>query len=124
MLFRSDTSTTVAFTLRQRLRLLQFNPTYPAKSEEYLYSNGDHVRTFAESAKYRIAWFDYVDEPTHDVIRLQMLSDTLTINGNYFFCKAEDYEPEWGQNGKYNLAQSRVLLKAVVEPTLFNKSCI
>lgn len=121
--FFNDPSTTIAFTLRQRLRLLQFNPSYPAKSEEYLYSNGNHVRTYAESGKYRTAWFDYVDEPTHDVIRLQLLCDTLTIDGTEFFCRAEDYEPEWGQNGKYNLAQSRVILKAVEEKSLFNKSC-
>lgn len=121
--FFNDSSTTIDFTLRQRLRLLQFNPTYPAKSEEYLYSNGNHVRTYAETGKFRTAWFDYVDEPTHDVIRLQLLSDTLTIDGTEFFCKAEDYEPEWGSNGKYNLAQSRVVLKAVSEKSLFNKSC-
>jgi len=121
--FFNDSSSEVAFTLRQRLRLLQFNPTYPTKSEEYLYSNGNHVRTYAESAKFRTAWFDYVDEPTHDVIRLQLLSDTLTIDGIDFFCAAEDYEPEWAANGKYNLAQSRVVLKAVQEKSLFNKSC-
>lgn len=121
--FFNDPSTTVDFTLRQRLRLLQFNPLYPAKAEEYLYSNGNHVRTYAETAKFRTAWFDYVDEPTHDVIRLQLLSDTLTINGAEFFCKAEDYEPEWSENGKYNLAQSRVVLKGVTEKSLFNKSC-
>jgi hypothetical protein len=121
--FFNDASTTVDFTLRQRLRLLQFNPSYPAKSEEYLYSNGNHVRTYAESAKFRTAWFDYVDEPTHDVIRIQLLSDTLTLDGVEFFCAAEDYEPEWAANGKYNLAQSRVVLKAVQEKSLFNKSC-
>lgn len=121
--FFNDPSTTVDFTLRQRVRLLQFNPSYPAKSEEYLYSNGNHIRTYAESGKFRTAWFDYVDEPAHDVIRLQLLSDTLTIDSIEYFCKAEDYEPEWGTNGKYNLAQSRVVLKAVQEKSLFNKSC-
>jgi hypothetical protein len=111
------------FTLRQRLRLLQFNPTYPAKTEDYLYSNGLMSRSFAQSGKVRLAWFDYVDEPTHDVIRIQLLCESLMIDTNYFYCVAEDYEPEWKQNGQYNLAQSRVALMAVAEPTLFNKSC-
>lgn len=111
------------FTLRQRLRLLQFNPTYPAKSEDYLYSNGLMSRSFAQTGKVRLAWFDYVDEPTHDVIRVQLLCETLMIDTNYFYCLAEDYEPEWKQNGQYNLAQSRVALMAVNEPTLFNKNC-
>jgi len=111
------------FTLRQRLRVLQFNPTYPAKTEDYLYSNGLMSRSFAQSGKIRIAWFDYVDEPTHDVIRIQLLCETLIIDTNYFYCMVEDYEPEWKQNGQYNLAQSKVALRAVAEPTLFNKSC-
>ena len=121
--FFNEPGENTSFQLRQRLRLLQFNPYYPAKSEEYLYSNGNHVRTYAETAKFRTAWFDYVDEPTHDVIRLQLLSDTLIVGDQPFFCVAEDYEPEWAANGKYNLAQSRVVLKAVNEPSLFNKSC-
>ena len=122
--FFNDSSTSVAFTLRQRLRLLQFNPVYPVKTEQYLYSDGTMSRPFAQSGKVRTAWFDYVDEPTHDVIRLQLLSDTLTISGTEFFCIAEDYEPEWGENGKYNLAQSKVALMAQNEPTLYNKNCI
>jgi hypothetical protein len=114
----------VTFQLRQRLRLLQFNPMYPVKTEQYLYSDGTMSRPFAQSGKVRTAWFDYVDEPTHDVIRLQLLSDTLLIENNQFFCIAEDYEPEWGENGKYNLAQSKVALMAQNEPTLYNKNCI
>jgi hypothetical protein len=114
----------VFFRLRQRLRLLQFNPMYPVKTEQYLYSDGTMSRPFAQSGKVRTAWFDYVDEPTHDVIRLQLLSDTLLIENNQFFCIAEDYEPEWGENGKYNLAQSKVALMAQNEPTLYNKNCI
>ena len=121
--FFSDPSTATTFQLVQRLRVLQFNPIYPAVSEEYLFSNGGRSRSFAQSSKVRTAWFDYVDELTHDVIRLQILSDDLTIDGGQYFCVAEDYEPEWGQNGKYNLAQSRVNLIDVNEPTLYNKSC-
>jgi hypothetical protein len=121
--FFSDPSTATTFKLVQRLRVLQFNPVYPAVSEEYLFSNGGRSRSFAQSSKIRTAWFDYVDELTHDVIRLQILSDDLIINGSQYFCEAEDYEPEWGQNGRYNLAQSRVNLIDVNEPTLYNKSC-
>lgn len=114
----------VYFTLKQRLRILQFNPLYPVKTEQYLFSNGTMSRPFAQSGKVRTAWFDYVDEATHDVIRLQLLSDTLIIDDKPFFCIAEDYEPEWGENGKYNLAQSKVVLMAQNEPTLYNKNCL
>ena len=122
LFFKSD-DTAITYTLGQRLRLLQFNPIYPNKSETYLYSNGQMTRTYGQTGKKREAWFDYVDEPTHDVIRVQLLSDTLTIEGKQYFCLVEDYEPEWAINGKQSLAQSRVELMAVSEPTLFNKSC-
>lgn len=122
--FFNEPGVNVNFVLKQRLRILQFNPMYPTKTEQYLYSNGDMFRSFAQSGKVRTAWFDYVDEPTHDVIRLQLLSDTLIVGPQPFFCVAEDYEPEWGENGKYNLAQSKVALMAVNEPTLYNKNCL
>ncbi len=122
LFFNSD-DTAVTYTLGQRLRLLQFNPIYPTKAETYLYSNGQMTRTYGQTGKKREAWFDYTDESTHDVIRVQLLCDTLTIDGAQFFAIAEDYEPEWAQNGKQALAQSRVELMAVSEPTLFNKSC-
>jgi hypothetical protein len=122
--FFNEPGVNVNFVLNQRLRILQFNPMYPTKTEQYLYSNGNMFRSFAQSGKVRTAWFDYVDEPTHDVIRLQLLSDTLIVGPQPFFCVAEDYEPEWGENGKYNLAQSKVALMAVNEPTLYNKNCL
>ena len=122
--FFNEPGVNVNFVLKQRLRILQFNPTYPIKTEQYLYSNGTMFRSYAQSGKVRIAWFDYVDEPTHDVIRLQLLSDTLIVGAQPFFCVAEDYEPEWAENGRYNLAQSRVALMAVNEPTVFNKNCL
>jgi hypothetical protein len=108
------------FYLTQRLRILQFAPKYPAIGEEYLYSNGSFSRSFAQSGKVRQAWFDYVDEPTHDVIRLQLLSDVLTLDSDAYFAPLKDYEPEWDEH-RYNLAQSRVEL--VKEETLFNRSC-
>jgi hypothetical protein len=122
--FFNEPGVNVNFVLKQRLRILQFNPMYPTKTEQYLYSNGTMYRSFAQSGKVRTAWFDYVDEPTHDVIRLQLLSDTLIVGNQPFFCIAEDYEPEWGENGKYNLAQSKVALMAQNEPTLYNKNCL
>jgi hypothetical protein len=122
LFFKSD-ETAVTYKLGQRLRLLQFNPIYPTKSDTYLYSNGQMTRTYGQTGKKREAWFDYCDESTHDVIRVQLLSDILTIEGAQYFCLVEDYEPEWAINGTQALAQSRIELMAVNEPTLFNKSC-
>lgn len=109
------------FTLYQRLRVLQFSPKYANETNEYLYSSGGRTRTFAQSQKYRDCWFDYVDEYTHDCIRTHLLNDKLFIDGYAFFYRTEEYEPEWNNNGKYNLAQSRVEL--IHEKAIFGSFC-
>jgi hypothetical protein len=63
---------------------------------------------------------DYVDELTHDVIRLQILSDVLTIDSDVYFAPVKDYEPEWDEHRR-NLAQSRIDL--VKDEVLYNSSC-
>lgn len=120
--FYFGSTTAPAFTLTQRLRFLQFAPRYPAQGEEYLFSDGTYSRSWAQSGKIRQAWYDYVDEACHDVIRLQLLSDVLTVGGQMYFCPVKDYEPEWDEHRR-NLAQSRTDLIKVTEETLFNRSC-
>jgi hypothetical protein len=61
-----------------------------------------------------------VDELTHDVIRLQILSDVLTIDSDVYFAPVKDYEPEWDEHRR-NLAQSRIDL--VKDEVLYNSSC-
>ena len=109
------------FKLKQRLRVLAFNPVYRNSGEEYLYSSGQTVRSYAQSQKARTAWFDYADEYCHDTIRTQLLSQKLTIEGVSFYFPTEDYEPEWNDRGKYNLAQSRVTL--FHELSTFGSTC-
>jgi hypothetical protein len=109
------------FKLYQRLRVLQFSPKYPNVGEEYLYSNGSTARSYAQTGKRRICWFDYIDENAHDTIRVQLLSQKLLIDNYAFYFPTADYEPEWAENGKYNLAQSRVELEH--EQVLFGTTC-
>lgn len=109
------------FKLKQRLRVLAFNPVYRNSGEEYLYSSGQTVRSYAQSQKARTAWFDYCDEYAHDTIRTQLLSQKLTIEGVSFYFPTEDYEPEWNDRGRYNLAQSRVTL--FHELSMFGSTC-
>jgi len=109
------------FKLIHRLRVLAFNPVYQNAAEEYLYSSGNRGRSFAQSQKARTAWFDYCDEFAHDVIRLQLLSQKLFIDNYAFFYPVADYEPEWNDRGKYNLAQSRVTV--FHEETVFGSTC-
>jgi hypothetical protein len=110
------------FTLRQRLRILRINPRYPSESDNYIYSTGVHKRNYSQTQKIWTAWFDFVDEPTHDVIRLQLLCDTLTIAGVQYHCPQDGYEPEWVENGKRNLARSKVELQKY-DDVLFNRNC-
>lgn len=120
--FYFGSTTARTFSLIQRLRVLQFAPRYPAEGEEYLYSSGENSRQFAQSSKIRTAWFDYCDEPTHDVIRLQVLCDVATIDDVQVFCPVKDYEPEWDEHRR-NLAQSKVDMQLVNEPAVFKRNC-
>ncbi len=120
--FYFGSTTNPVFSLTQRLRILQFAPRYPSLSEEYLFSNGRHARIWAQSTKIRQAWVDYTAEYVHDVIRLQLLSDILTVDGDIYFSPVADYEPEWDEHRR-NLAQSRFDLIKADELSLFNRSC-
>lgn len=111
------------FSLIQRLRVLHFNPTYPADGQDYIDSAGQSTRTYAQSGKVYEVLFDRVDTPTHDCIRLQLLSDQLFINGKEAYATTQDYEPEWIGSGKYNLAQSRAEIRWASSPDRFNRSC-
>jgi len=109
------------FVLRQRLRVLAFNPVYRNAGEEYLYSSGNTGRSFAQSQKARTAWFDYMDEYAHDCTRTQLLGQKLLIDNYAFYYPTEDYEPEWNERGAYNLAQSRVTV--FHEEAIFGSTC-
>ncbi len=109
------------FVLRQRLRVLAFNPVYRNAGEEYLYSSGNTGRSFAQSQKARTAWFDYMDEYAHDCTRTQLLGQKLLIDNYAFYYPTEDYEPEWNERGAYNLAQSRVTV--FHEEAIFGSAC-
>jgi hypothetical protein len=120
--FYFGATTNNVFKLTQRLRILQFAPKYPTQGEEYLFSSGIFGRSYAQRGKVRTAHFDYVDEPTHDVISTQLICDVLTIDGDVYFAPVKDYEPEWDEN-RYNLAQSKVDMIRVTEPVIFKRSC-
>lgn len=110
------------FKLTQRLRVLRYNPKYPIAGEDYLYSNGQNIRPFAQRGKLRECHFDRVDESTHDVIATQIVCDRLYIDNYLCFVPTNNYEPEWGANGRYNLAQSRIEIIQENEPTIFNRT--
>lgn len=99
------------FKLVQRLRLLRISPKYPIKGDGYTYSTGRNVTTYTDVDKIWQAWFDYVNEVTHDCIAVQLSCDHYFIQSVEYFAPAQDYEPEWATNMKRNLAQSRVDLK-------------
>ncbi len=111
------------FSLSQRLRLLRFNPIYKNEGEDGQGSDGVKRRPFARSEKVYNCIFDYCDEPTHDAINTQLLCDNLTLDGVEYFCPIKDYQPEWSDRGKLNLAQSQVELQTK-QSVIFNRNCI
>jgi hypothetical protein len=114
--------TNSGFKLQQRLRLTWFNPKYAITGESYFYSSGQFKKLFAQRQKLLTAWFDYVDESTHDVISLQLHCDSFMIDGVEYHIPIIEYVPEWVANGKRNLARARVEMQLKTD-VLFNKNC-
>lgn len=115
------------FSLIQRLRILRITPRYPAKGEDYFDSTGENFRIFGQTSKIYQAWFDYMDEQAHDATRIQVLSQNISIKDSNsvtteYFCPVKDYEPEWIDNNRRNLSQSRVDMTRKVD-VLFGRSC-
>jgi hypothetical protein len=111
------------YGLGARLRVLFKNAKYPTKNERYLGSDGTYRKTFAQSEKTWELKFDYVDEWTHDYIRLFLHSDFLQIGDSQtdftlYSTVDDDYTPEW-QEETMTLAQSTVEVQRA-SGTLFN----
>lgn len=111
-----------AFEFILRLRLLKIMPQYPASGEEHFYSTGRHIRTYATSQKMWTLWLDKLSEAMHDCVRLMVLSDTLEIDTVEYYCPTKDYEPEWAENQKRNLARAKVGIQ-LKSDILFNFNC-
>lgn len=109
------------FNLYQRLPFLQISPKYPTEGEEFTSSAGRKLKLSTKVEKTKIAWVDYVDETAHDCLAIQIASDVLYIDGVLHHCPTNDYEPEWIENQKYNLAQSKFEIQKRV-PTLYNRN--
>jgi len=110
------------FKIQHRLRVLRISPKYRIKGDEYVYSSGRNNLNAADTDKVWICWFDYTDENTHDTIAVQMLCDTISIDGVPYYAVPQDYEPEWATNMRRNLAQSRIELKKKTSK-LYKRNC-
>jgi len=110
------------FRLSQRIPFIKFNPLYPFRNEYITGSDGVLKRYYAEREKKYTAKVDYVDEPVHDCLSIQLLSDELMIDGTEYFCISKDYSPDWATDGKMNVAQSKFEIEKV-DNVVFNNSC-
>lgn len=111
------------FTLVQRISALKFNSRYPAKQENFTYSNGNYRRVYTERNKVVTFKTDYIDEPAHDCLSLQLLCDLLTIDGTAYFYKENEYKPRWDVDGAYNLAVVQVELETQNKAVIYNTNC-
>lgn len=111
------------FKLIQRFRTLYFNPTYPTTGEDYKHWTGTKKRTYSEREKHYELLFDYMDEYAHDTMSIMIVSDIFEIDGAEYNVPFKDYEPDWADRGKRNLAQSRLDITKRIEGVLFNRNC-
>lgn len=110
------------FRLSQRIPFIKFNPVYPFRNEYITGSDGVFKRYYAEREKKYTAKVDYVDEPVHDCLSVQLLSDELLIDSVKYFCISKDYSPDWATDGKINVAQSKFEIEKA-NNVVFNNSC-
>lgn len=110
------------FKLVQRIPFIKFNPVYPFKNEYITGSDGILKRYYAEREKKYTAKVDYVDEPVHNTLSLQLLCDNLEVDGEKYFCVSKEYSPDWDSNGKVNVAQVKFDLEKY-DNVVFNNSC-
>lgn len=111
--------------LGARLRCLFKNPRYDGQNERYLGSDGTYRKSFASTEKKWDLKFDYVDEWTHDYIRVMLQCDYLQIGdapyqGEFYSCVDDDYTPEWVDEIT-NIAQSTVEVQRATS-VLFNNN--
>lgn len=112
------------FILVQRFRTLYMNPSYPNSGEDYEYSTGTIKRIFAKTEKRYEMLFDYMDEYAHDTMGNGMIPcDIFEIDGVEYLVVFKDYEPNWAERGKRNLAQSTIEIQKRIEKVLFNRNC-
>lgn len=109
------------FLLRQRVRALSFNPTYPSAADIQIYSNGDDELTFSQRKKYKTLHLDRADEAVHDCVSIQLLLSHLYIDAERYVAKKQDYTPEWDKDGRKKMAQARVEVAKKNNNTFFSK---
>lgn len=110
------------FRIYSRLRTLYFNPSYPIDAQDYEFSSGLSQRIYATKKKKYELLFDYCDEYAHDVIALMIVCDIMIIDNVQYIADSKDYEPEWADRGKRNLAQSIIELQKS-DGIIFNRNC-
>lgn len=112
------------FKLIQRFRVLYMNPVYPNEGEDYEYSTGTIQRIFAKGGKLYEFSFDYMDEYAHDTVGNGMiLCDIFEVDGVEYNIPFKDYEPQWAERGKRNLAMSSIEIQKRIQGIVFNRNC-
>jgi len=111
------------FTLSQRVPVLTFNPSYPRRKQTYLLSDGTIKKQYVELRKVYDVLLDYVPEPVHDCMAVQLDCDTLLISSSEFYFEASEYSPEWPKDGRQRNVQAR--FEVLPSPAvLFNNNCL
>lgn len=111
------------FKLIERFETLYFNPTYPNSGEDYEYSTGTLKRIFSKTEKRYELLFNYMDEYAHDTMSVMVVCDIFEMDGVEYLVPFKDYEPQWHERGKRNLAQSTIEIQKRIEKVLINKNC-
>lgn len=98
------------------------NPRYPEEQENYVNSSGQKEITYGASEKIWTLLIGEQPEYIHDALRLAKIHDHFYIDGTEYVCMDGDYEPEWKDYPRLNLARSRFEIRKKTENNI-NKKC-
>ena len=107
------------FWLRARLGIQFSNPRSPAKTENYLYSNGRKKKAYSQVSKAWDLTFHAVDENMHDTIANIINCDVFTINGNEYITDEKEYTANYGPKGVDPVGESTIEVQKI-QNTRFN----
>ena len=107
------------FWLRARLPIQFSNPHSPTKTENYLYSNGNKKKIYAQVGKAWDLTFLEVDENMHDTIANIINCDHFKIEGVEYISEEKEYSPNWNFKSQLSIADSKIEVQKI-DGTRFN----
>lgn len=118
--------TNTGFKLQMRMEARGLNPVYNKTKNIAQFGTGNAAMKYAEATKYWQLHTGFMSESAHDCLSTIIDCDHFTLgtsdtDGIAYVAEAEDYSPQWIQDGSYSLAPVVVTLRLEENGMKFNR---